>query len=224
MKHIVESLRLKSQVPILALTAFIVLAPQSALAQIKVLKTFPQSALEGANPKGGGVVIGNQYFGTTQVGGTNGKGVLYRVNLDGTGFTKLKEFSSNEGQPNYDNWANPNGLLTAGGQIYGTLGGASNNWEGSIYRVDATGSNFAELYNFRGNTSAGYRPNIAFVDGNTLYGFCYYGGDAWEGTLFKINTDGSGFQKLYDFQSGADGQNPIDIVDGGSVIYGITIY
>ena len=78
-----------------AITAFL---PAIANAQLKVLTTFPESALQGAKPDGGGVVVGNQYFGTTNIGGVNGNGVLFRVNLDETGFTKLKDFTTSEGR------------------------------------------------------------------------------------------------------------------------------
>lgn len=211
-------------------TAFL---PTIASAQIKVLTTFPESALQGAKPDGGGVVIGNQYFGTTNIGGVNGKGVLFRVNLDATGFTKLKDFTTSEGQPEYQSYSSTGKLIAAGGQIYGTVAGGSENWEGVLYRIDTSGGGFTKILEFNkylydsgsgsAYTSRGYSPSLKFIDGATIYGICENGGNgSGSGTLFKINIDGTGFQEIYDFQGGADGSDPADIIDGGTVIYGVT--
>jgi len=215
---------------VLTTTAFL---PTIANAQLKVLTTFPESALQGAKPDGGGVVVGNQYFGTTNLGGVNGNGVLFRVNLNGTGFTKLKDFTTSEGRPEYQSYSSTGRLIAAGGQLYGTVAGASDNWEGVLYRIDTSGSGFTKIFEFNkylywsGSdsvyTSRGYYPSSKFIDGTTIYGICGNGGNgSGSGTLFKINIDGTGFQEIYDFQGGADGSQPVDIVDGGTVIYGIT--
>ena len=214
----------------LTTTAFL---PAIANAQLKVLTTFPESALQGAKPVDDGVVIGNQYFGTTNIGGVNGKGVLFRVNLDGTGFTKLKDFTTSEGQPGYQSYSSRGKLIAAGGQLYGTVADGSDNWGGVLYRIDSSGNGFTKIFEFNkylyysGSdsvyTSRGYSPSLKFIDGATIYGICKGGGNgSGSGTLFKINIDGTGFQEIYDFQGGADGSYPADIIDGGTVIYGIT--
>ena len=130
---------------VLTTTAFL---PTIASAQLKVLTTFPESALQGAKPVDDGVVIGNQYFGTTNIGGVNGKGVLFRVNLDGTGFTKLKDFTTSEGQPGYQSYSSTGKLIVAGVQLYGTVAGGSDNWEGVLYRIDSSGSGFTKFFEF----------------------------------------------------------------------------
>jgi len=53
-----------------------------------------------------------------------------------------------------------------------------------------------------------------FLSGNILYGTALYGGSGGWGTLYAINTDGSGFAARYHFTGGSDGANP-----SGGVIF-----
>jgi uncharacterized repeat protein (TIGR03803 family) len=50
------------------------------------------------------------------------------------------------------------------------------------------------------------------LNGTTLYGTTRNGGSKGNGTVFQIDTDGSNYARLYDFQNGNDAQNPIDNV------------
>jgi uncharacterized repeat protein (TIGR03803 family) len=43
---------------------------------------------------------------------------------------------------------------------------------------------------------------------NSLYGTSQVGGISGVGTVFKVNTDGTGFEALYGFTSGSDGAQP----------------
>ena len=73
---------------------------------------------------------------------------------------------------------------------------------------------FTTLYSF--SSSGGIRPFAGLVSsGNTLYGTTIGGGTSNNGTLFKINTDGSGFTTIYNFtgrsnlqETNSDGANP----------------
>jgi uncharacterized repeat protein (TIGR03803 family) len=56
--------------------------------------------------------------------------------------------------------------------------------------------------------------------GNTLYGEAYYGGSWGYGTVFALNTDGTGFRILHTFTSGSDGSGPT----GGLIFSGNTLY
>ena len=67
---------------------------------------------DGANPYAGLVLSGSTVYGVAQYGGTNGDGVVFAVNLDGSGFTNLYNFTGgNDG-------AHPQGgLILAGGTL-----------------------------------------------------------------------------------------------------------
>jgi len=46
------------------------------------------------------------------------------------------------------------------------------------------------------------------LSGNTLYGTAPRGGSSGDGTVFALNTDGTGFTTLYSFTGGSDGGYP----------------
>src|SRR5208283_15284 len=62
------------------------------------------------------------------------------------------------------------------------------------------------------------------VSGSTLYGMTLGGGACLAGTIFKINTDGTGYQVLHSFGSGAtDGCYPYaSLTLSGTTLYGMT--
>ena len=59
------------------------------------------------------------------------------------------------------------------------------------------------------------------LSGNTLYGTANLGGNFGQGTVWGVQTDGSGFTNLYNFAAADDVQNPYDtLVLSGSALYG----
>jgi uncharacterized repeat protein (TIGR03803 family) len=60
------------------------------------------------------------------------------------------------------------------------------------------------------------------LSGNTLYGTADSGGGSGDGTVFAVNTDGSGFTTLHSFV-GSDGYLPQDpLILSGNTLYGTT--
>src|SRR4051794_25829540 len=62
---------------------------------------------DGANPTGLLRGMDGSLYGTGSQGGTNGSGALFKVNLDGSGFTNLHNFAETDG-------ANPQGGMVQG--------------------------------------------------------------------------------------------------------------
>jgi uncharacterized repeat protein (TIGR03803 family) len=62
------------------------------------------------------------------------------------------------------------------------------------------------------------------LSGNTLYGTTWRGGTGKDwGTVFSVNTDGTGFTTLYSFTGGDDGANPrAGLILSGNTLYGTT--
>ncbi len=64
------------------------------------------------------------------------------------------------------------------------------------------------------------------ISGNTLYGTADYGGSSGNGTVFRVNTDGTGFTNLHVFSAlvsntNSDGARPYaDLVLMGDTLYG----
>jgi uncharacterized repeat protein (TIGR03803 family) len=169
---------------------------------------------DGSFPYGSAMMVGpdEMLYGSTQRGGTNGNGTLFRLETNGN-FTKLHDFNGTDGSYPYP-------ALVAGPDdaLYGmTLnGGAFGNY-GTLFRFETNGS-FTKLHDFNG--ADGTRP-YALVTGpnSVLYGSTGSGGTNGHGTLFRLETDGS-FTKLHDF-NGADGDTPTVLVVGpAGALYG----
>ena len=77
------------------------------------------------------VLSGNILYGTTTAGGTTGNGTIFAVHTDGTGFTKLHNFTAHTQYDgiNNDGSGPAGGLILAGNILYGTtrLGGTVGN-------------------------------------------------------------------------------------------------
>jgi uncharacterized repeat protein (TIGR03803 family) len=79
------------------------------------------------------------------------------------------------------------------------------------------------LHTFGAGSDGKFPTGTLLVSGQTLYGVTSAGGKLNHGTLFKVNTDGSGYQVLHDFAGGNDGAAPVyGPVLSGATIYGIT--
>jgi uncharacterized repeat protein (TIGR03803 family) len=108
--------------------------------------------------------------------------------------------------------------------LYGvTQNGGSNNW-GTIYKVQADGSNFMVLHECNLVPSDGATPVGGMVlSGNVLYGTASAGGSNYNGAVFKINTDGTGYQNLFSFNYATTGDAPEgDLILVGNTLYGTT--
>ena len=180
---------------------------------------------DGASPGYGALIQasdGNLY-GTTQAGGTQGLGTVFKVgNLSGTAtYTTLYGFVYDPNTGIYVNGYNPLAGLVQGqdGALYGTSvsGGtpsAGGSASGAIFRITTAGA-ITPLGSFTsdagGNYSSGQNPyaGLALYTDGTLYGTAYTGGPPRNlGTVFKVTTGGA-FTLLDSFTNGfVDGKTP----------------
>jgi uncharacterized repeat protein (TIGR03803 family) len=193
---------------------------------------------DGAGPEGELILSGNTFYGTAVGGGTNGSGTVFAVHTDGTGFTNLHTFTALSVPftgTNSDGAQPLGGLILSGNTLYGTAygGGANNN--GTVFAVNTDGTGFTNLHSFTalsgsfpGTNSDGAQPYAGLISsGSILYGAAYNGGTNGNGTVFAINTNGTGFTNLYSFTiisgpnyTNSDGANP----EGGLILSGNTLY
>jgi uncharacterized repeat protein (TIGR03803 family) len=182
--------------------------------------TFPASYStnrDGANPYASLVLSGNFLYGTTQEGGTWGKGTIFAVNTNGAGFTNLYNFTGlNDG-------ANPRAsLIVSGGLLYGTAqyGGSLN--YGTVFLVNTNGLGFATLYTFTNGVDGAYPVSSLVLSANTLYGTTYYGGLHNFGTIFTFNLNSEIFTNIYAFTGGSDGSSPdANLILSDGTLYGV---
>jgi uncharacterized repeat protein (TIGR03803 family) len=92
---------------------------------------------------------------------------------------------------------------------------------GLMLAVHTSGQTFSTLWTFSGGSDGANPYGNLILSSNTLYGTAAFGGSAGQGTVFAINTDGTGFTNLYTFTNGTDGAIPSSgLVLSGSTLYG----
>ena len=85
---------------------------------------------------------------------------------------------------------------------------------------------FTPLYSFTGGNDGGNPEAGLILSGNTLYGTTWDGGSSGNGTVFAVNTDGTGFTNLYSFTGYGDGNGYSDGAnpEAGLILSGNTLY
>ena len=187
---------------------------------------------DGASPNAGLVLSGSTLYGTALSGGTKGNGTVFKINTDGTGFTNLHNFTALVGGTNSDGVQPYNALVVSGSTLYGVAYTGGNFGVGTVFKVNTDGSGFMTLHSFTALVGALYTNNDGaypyaplLISGNTLYGTANGGGMFGGGTVFAVNTDGSGFTTLYHFSYGNDGGSPAaGLLLSSNILYGTAQY
>ncbi len=177
---------------------------------------------DGAAPaeKGGLTMSGGTLYGTTFAGGITNAGSIFSVDTNGN-FQLLHLFQGNtEGKRSVGT------LVLSSNVLYGTasFGGTNPGSFGTVFSISTAGTNFTVLHTFGGITVGdGNNPNAGVIlSGNTLYGVTALGGTNNDGTVFSLNTDGSGYTVLHSFAG--LGQNPQGVLWlHGDTLYGTTL-
>jgi uncharacterized repeat protein (TIGR03803 family) len=196
--------------------ALFLAANTACWAQFKTLVNFNTS--NGAFPGYGAFVQGTDggLYGTTQGGGAERGGTVFRITPNGI-LTTMYSFGAQNGT---DGWAPYGGLLLGTDEaFYGTTfqGGPTNSTClvgcGTVFKITQKGV-LTTVYSFA--LTDGANPTGSLVQGadGDLYGTTEFGGNGTCvnlytpgcGTIFKINSK-FGFTSLYSF-TGADGWNP----------------
>jgi len=195
------------------------LLPTFSFAQFTKLHDFIGNP-DGSQPDGSLISDGNFLYGMTIYGGTNEKGVIFKIKSDGSGYSKLHDFGSGTDGADPANGS----LIFDGTFLYGmTIGGGTNSF-GTIFKIKPDGTGYTDLYDFNGIGSSPIGSLIS--DGIFLYGMTSQGGiidcNNDGGIIFKIKLDGTGFSKLYDFNC-ANGNLPGgSLYSDGTFLYGKT--
>jgi uncharacterized repeat protein (TIGR03803 family) len=167
------------------------------------------------------IIAGSTLYGTSGLGYPKYDGNVFAVNTDGTGFTSLYSFTG------YADGSFPYAaLLLSGNTLYGTTtqGGSLTvaDYEngGTIFGVNTDGTGFTVLHSFA-NSPDGSNPSGGLAQsGNTLYGTASGGGTSSNGTVFGVNTNGTGITVLHAF-NGLDGTEPsATLALSGNTLYG----
>jgi len=177
---------------------------------------------DGAEP-GTGLVQANNgdFYGTTQNGGADGYGTVFKITPSGT-LTTLHSFDGTDGANPY---AGP--VQASNGDFFGTTQNGGTNNKGTVFKITPSGT-LTTLHSFDGTDGElPYAKLVQVTDGN-LYGTTQAGGANGVGTVFKITPSGA-LKTLYSFCSQSDctdGELPsaglIQAANGD--LYGTTAY
>ncbi len=186
-----------------------------------ILHSFPPSGDASARPRFSLTPGGGALYGVTRRGGSSDAGTVFRIDSDGSDFTSMHSFANSATDGGFPTGA----LILDGGVLYGMThsGGASG--AGTVFRISTGGSGFEVLHSFSGTASGGGRPygSLTLGDG-VLYGIAGAGGASGEGAVFRIGTDGSGFELLHPFaDSPMDQDEPYgSLALAGGFLYGVS--
>ena len=190
----------------------------------------------GSSPYGSLIISKNKLYGMTSAGGTNfwinsnyNHGCIFTIDTTGKNYKELHYFT---GSGNTDGLAPHGSLLLLGAKLYGMTSAGGNLATGSsgcIFSIDTNGSGYKIVYTFR------YNLITHDTDGSTPYGSLIYnsgqffgmassGGRYDSGCVFSIDTNGSNYKRLIDFEGkGINGKSPNgDLVYAFGKLYGMT--
>ena len=206
------------------------LTPGVTMAQaFSVLHSFTNSP-DGGQPWSALILVSNTLYGTTFQGGTNGNGVVYALDTDGSNYRILHQFTpltsvqgSGQHPANSDGASPRGGLYCLGNTLFGTTSQGGVNENGTLFSLDLGGSNLVTLYSFIGPTQSWQSLDSPIGDlvpvGGTFYGATSLGYDSL-GRAYGIDTNGN-FNPVYSFTDRiANGEGPT----GGLALLGNTLY
>ena len=173
---------------------------------------------DGQNPYAGMVAFKGTLYGTTELGGKDDFGVLYKVSTSGVEHV-LHTFSGGSGSDGSDPFG---ALIVLNGALYGTTyyGGRAPADYGTVYKSSTAGAEH-EVCSF--TSSQGEFPYAGVVALNgTLYGATYQGGKKNYGTIYGCSTSGK-VRVLHSFTLSPDGGYPYSPPTAlGGTLYGTT--
>lgn len=186
-----------------------------------ILHSFTGGSYDGSGGSGYLLNSNGYLYGMAGGGGINNEGVVFKISPDGTNFTLLHSFIWNDGASPY-----LNSLINVGGSLYGmTYTGGNIYGNGVIFKISTSGT-FTLLHTFAGALNDGSYPYGALLsNGTSLYGMTASGGMNADGIVFKMNTDGSNFTILHNFNENdtSDGAVPFgSLLNAGGYFYGMT--
>ncbi len=190
----------------------------------QVLKTFSTLGGDGRSPAAQLLEANDHsFYGTTYFGGGAAAGTIFRINRDAGGYSIIFRFTNNV------SGANPSARLLQGadGALYGSAETNGPGGQGLVFALAQNNTGFRIVKSFSASAGSLRKPQGALLQGTDdfLYGTAAAGGVDGFGGVFKVSTNGTGYQVLHEFSAtGADGRAPVAGLTHGpdGMLYGMT--
>jgi uncharacterized repeat protein (TIGR03803 family) len=171
------------------------------------------------------VIVDNagNLYGTTIYGGQFGKGQVFKLQPNGSGWTE--QVIASLGAPGTGGYTTCGLIRDSAGNLYGALTGDGAN--ASVFKLSPSAGDWqlSVLYTWNlSNHALGPNGNLVLDTNGNLYGTTYSLGTFGYGNIFKLTPNGNSwtYLDLYDFQNNGDGSYPTgDLsIDHDGNIYG----
>ena len=133
-------------------------------------------------------------------------------------YKRLRSFSGPDGSKPYAKLT-----LASDGAFYGTTSAGGANNHGTLFKLTSD-EQYTVIWNFGALPTDASSPWSEVVEGGdgALYGTTVSGGSSTNGTVFKVNKDGSNFNILYSFPTGSPRPYAGLTDDKAGALYGTT--
>jgi uncharacterized repeat protein (TIGR03803 family) len=170
----------------------------------------------GAYPTGSLVLGDSVLYGMTYAGG-NSQGVIFRIDTTGNNYNKMLDF-----KPDVTGATPYGSLFLSGDLLYGMTAYGGSGGQGNLFKIKTSGLNFTQIFDCSGSYNGKSMYGALTYYNNAFYGMTQRGGTKNLGCIFKINPDGTGYNRIMDFDS-INGALPYgDLILVGDFFYGMT--
>jgi uncharacterized repeat protein (TIGR03803 family) len=174
------------------------------------LHTFSTAPADSTHPFAGLVQGTNgMLFGVSSNGAASSGGAIFRLTTNGTGYLNLHSFT---GGATGDGMYPPANLVCdTNNTLFGITAEGGPSGLGTIFKVNGDGTGYGVVASFTGVSGIiGFRPLGALTIGadGMLYGTTEFSGANFEGVVFRLNRNGTGYSVLWNF--GDPSLNPPD--------------
>jgi uncharacterized repeat protein (TIGR03803 family) len=172
---------------------------------------------KGSLPSGNLTLYNGKFYGMTQAGGVNSKGVVFEWDPVSNVFVKKIDFDG------INNGRNPkSSLCLNNGKFYGVTYMGGVNDKGVIFEWDPLTNIFSKKFDFDSTDSGILPEGSLIVYSGKLFGMASRGGATNNGTIYEWDLTTHSFNKRIDFD-GINGSWPKGaLANYGSKLYGMT--
>jgi uncharacterized repeat protein (TIGR03803 family) len=185
---------------------------------MKFTKIHDFTVQEGNSPieNGQPLLMGSTIYGITSMGGANSRGAFFKCDLSDSTFTTILQCSSSlKGSKPIGN------LVSDGIRLYGLASSGGQYGFGLLYKMNGDGSGYSVIMNFSEEVGTLYDQSQLQISGSILFWASASGGKNKLGAIYSIQTNGTGFRTIFDFQLDSGGCPTGKLLASDSIFYGV---